>query len=250
MIYRHFIRFPKGVLKAKHMSSRLQLFLVNRQLFTEASALFYADNVFKFYSAYVSRGQDPFGFNLTRIRKCFLHLNGTHPNAYDFFSWYIKEFADALVKSNSLEYLLLRILPHQLQQLSPLEKINNIKFVQIDLVAWSDAPYYAWPFRRQYLSLWGKYDTLMRGPQQKRHVQLLERLMMSDGKAATEVEIRDRIAKAMEKKNSYTIEPPLSISLTGDALQEAKVHGGWADGNALYTYLGVDPFKWLGRTRR
>ncbi|KAL8925688.1 MAG: hypothetical protein Q9208_003371 [Pyrenodesmia sp. 3 TL-2023] len=247
MVYGHFVHFPRGVVKAKTMNSRLRPFLVNRQLFTEASALFYACNVFNFYSAYVSGGEDPFGFDLTRIRKCFLHLTGTHPGAYDFLTWYLKEFADALVKRHSLECLLLRVSPRQLHQIETLAALRGIEFVQVNVIE-----------SREWLSGWlgphlqslpVRHHPSMMGPTQLRLCQLLERLMMSDGSAAAENDIRKRALKAEERKEKYVANPALSVQLRGEAAQLAKRHGGWADPYALYRYLDINPWIQLRRWR-
>ncbi|KAL8762102.1 MAG: hypothetical protein Q9184_001847 [Pyrenodesmia sp. 2 TL-2023] len=243
MVYGHFIHFPRGVVKAKTMSTRLRPFLVNRQLFAEASARFYAFNVFKFYSAYVFSGQDPFGFNLTRIRKCFLHLNGTHPRARDFLTWYLKEFVDALIKRHSLECLLVRALPYQLPQVKTLAALRGIELVQIDAVG----ARVLWNSREAF---WTMFDPWTKGPSDLRLCQLLERLMMSDGSAATENEIQERAVKAEDRKEKYVAKPALSVQLKGEAAQLAKRDGGWADPHALYRYLGIDPGIWLGRGRR
>ncbi|KAI4196375.1 MAG: hypothetical protein LQ346_003234 [Caloplaca aetnensis] len=248
MVYGHFTHFRRGVVKAKGMSSRLRPFLVNRQFFTEASALFYASNVFRFYSAYVSRGDDPFGFNLTRIRKCFLHLNGTHPGAHNFITWFLKEFAGALVKGHSLEYLLVRVMPHQLRQVETLSALRGIDFVQIDVLGARN-----WPYHWQGLlahSLRIRYYPWVEGPSELRLSQLLERLMMSDGSAAAEKKIRDRAVKAEARKEKYVVEPALLFHLRGEAARVAKSRGGWADPHALYGYLGVDPRRWLGQNLR
>lgn len=229
------------------MSSRLILFLVNRRFFNEASTLFYSDNTFKFFSAYVSRGQDPFGCNLTRIRKCFLHLTGTRVYAEPFLFWYVKEFAAALVPHHSLEYLLLRVLLHQLPQLSPLEKLHGIKFVQVATVLWSDTGYWS---ALRYPKWWSLDFPHWPEPPEQRHVQRLERLVMSDGSPSSELSIRCRSAEAAVSNKAYVADPALSLHLSGDALLHAQTHGGWADGSALYGFLGVDSSKRLGRRHR
>ncbi|KAL8644476.1 MAG: hypothetical protein Q9210_007237, partial [Variospora velana] len=133
IVYRNFTHFPRGVVRAKSLPTRLRLFLVNRQLHHEASALFYASNVFKFYSAHVLPGDDPFGPNLTRIRNCFVHLNGTDLDALGFLTWYVKEFVNALLPRNALECLLLRVLPNQLSVTDPLQRLRGIAFAQVHL---------------------------------------------------------------------------------------------------------------------
>lgn len=229
MIYRYIVRFRKGVVKAAKMSPRLQLWLVNRQFFNEASALFYSENVFKFYSGYVQPGEDPFGPNISRVQRCFLHLKWTYFNATVFMQWYLTEFVNAFMPRKDLRYLLVRIIPQQLAQLKPLEQLSGIELAQIEIA-------YTFDRFNYYRTVGPKYIwATSHPPERKKYHQLLERLMMSDGKS--EAPVRNSLNRY------YNAEPALTTSLSGEALQHAKSHGGWTEEGDLFDLFHLGPQK-------
>ncbi|KAL8707058.1 MAG: hypothetical protein Q9225_007847, partial [Loekoesia sp. 1 TL-2023] len=229
MIYRYIVRFRKGVVKAAKMSPRLQLWLVNRRFLNEASALFYSENVFKFYSGYVQPGEDPFGPHLSRVQRCFLHLKWTWSNAMAFMQWYLTEFVKALMPKKDLRYLLVRIAPQQLGQLEPLEHLSGIELAQIEIsYTWDRLSYYRIVGPK---SAWATAHP----PRRNRYHQLLERLMMSDGKSQT------RVRNSL--RSYYNAEPVLSTFLSGEALQRAKLHGGWTEEGDLFDFFHLGPQK-------
>ncbi|KAL8986406.1 MAG: hypothetical protein Q9177_004187 [Variospora cf. flavescens] len=240
IVYRNFTHFPRGVVRAKSFPTRLRLFLANRQLHHEASALFYASNVFKFYSAHVLPGDDPFGPNLTRIRNCFVHLNGTELDSLGFLTWYVKEFVNALLPHNALECLLVRALPNQLSVTDPLQQLRGIPFAQVHLTVRFDRPLHIW---RPWMYSQHTYNTVQNLPPipqaDRRHQQFLERLMMSEG------------AQVVQRAESgdYVDRPALEVALKGRQLRDAKVKGGWGTGMELYEHMGVEPNIWLGSQR-
>ncbi|KAL9007900.1 MAG: hypothetical protein Q9173_006920 [Seirophora scorigena] len=240
MVYRNFTRFPRGVVKAKSMPTRLQPFLANRQLYNEASNLFYAENIFKFCSLYVAPSIDPFGPNLTRIRKCFLHLNGTELAATAFIAWYVEEFVTTLLPHHALKYLLIRLLPLQLVRPleESLERLQGITFAQIHLTMRSDRPLYTWrpPSASTFPSAILQTVPLAL----RRRQQYLERAMMSEP-------TRQRIP--MAHTGGYVADPRLTVYLKGPELRNAQMTGGWRSRMELYAYFGIDPVIWLGSDR-
>ncbi|KAI4112953.1 MAG: hypothetical protein LQ345_005978 [Seirophora villosa] len=232
MVYRNFARYPRGVVKAKSMPTRLQPFLANRKLYDEASKLFYAENVFKFYSIYVAPGIHPFGPSLTRIRKCFMHLNGTDLAATAFIARYVEEFVTALLPHHALKYLLIRLLP--LQLVPPLEesleRLRGITFAQIHLTMTSDRRLYTWRPPSTYAlpsAILQNVPLALR-----RRQQYLERAMMSEP-------TRPRIP--MAQTGGYVTDPRLTVYLKDPELRTAQMTGGWRSRLELYTYFGIDP---------
>ncbi|KAL8955759.1 MAG: hypothetical protein Q9193_006504 [Seirophora villosa] len=240
MVYRNFARFPRGVVKAKSMPTRLQPFLANHKLYDEASKLFYAENVFKFYSLYVAPGIDPFGPSLIRIHKCFMHLNGTDLAATAFIARYVEQFVTALLPHHALKYLLIRLLP--LQLVPPLEesleRLRGITFVQIHLTTKSDRPLYNWRPPSAYTLLSAILQIVP--PALRRRQQYLERAMMSEPTG-------QRIP--MAQNGGYVADPRLTVYLKDPELRTAQMTGGWRSRVELYVYFGIDTVIWL-RTDR
>ncbi|KAL8695707.1 MAG: hypothetical protein Q9201_007979 [Fulgogasparrea decipioides] len=238
MIYRLIVRFPKGVVKAKNLSSRLQLFLVNRQFFIEASALFYTENTFTFYSCYVTQGTDPFGSNLHRIQRCLLHLSSTYFTYAAFIKWFCEEFVNAVSPQHQLRYLVVRAISHHLGVLTPLDGLNGIDLVQID-VGLPIFSYWATnlgphPSMARYKTSYKRYviDQWPSPANKWGYQQQLERRMMSGGSKQQERVIDDC-------DEDYVSNPPLSTDLSGQALQNAKASGGWVGNDELYKFLGI-----------
>ncbi|KAL8798056.1 MAG: hypothetical protein Q9182_006994 [Xanthomendoza sp. 2 TL-2023] len=232
MIYRYVVRFPNGVVRTTKTRSRLQLWHVNRQVYDEASAIFYHVNTFKFFSCYVRKGEDPFGPRLDRIERCYLHLAWTQntKRGRAFIQWFVKEFATALLPWKRLKYLIVRVANFQLEDIKPLEWLAGIDFVLIDTRFFKCFPAgtaIAYSVER-WPSSWC-FSTR----RQTRLEQRLERLMMSDGKSHRSV------LKSLGE--AYASDPALSTQLSGPALQIAQRCGGWADDDQqLYDFLGVE----------
>ncbi|KAL8717423.1 MAG: hypothetical protein Q9181_008331 [Wetmoreana brouardii] len=242
MIYRHIVRFPKGVVKAKKLSTRLQLFLVNRQFFIEASALFFTENTFTFYSCYVTQGTDPFGCNLHRIQRCLLHLSSTYFSYGDFIRWFCEEFVNAVSPQHQLKYLVVRAISQHLSQLMPLDGLNGIDFVQIDV---GEPVYSYWatnlgphPSMVRYRASSKRYviDHWPSPPNKWGIQQQLERMMMS-GESTDSKQLRRKVTDGLDQ--DYVSNPPLSTHLSGQALQNAKAFGGWLGNDELYKFLGI-----------
>ena len=224
MIYRYLVVFPKGVVRAKSMNRKLRLWRANRQCSNEVSALFYSENVFKFYSGYVHAGEDPFGPSIHRIRRCYLHLSYTPAYAEDFMQWYLSEFVKALKPSNQMLYLLIRPSVSQYDQLTPLENLSGIRFAQINTSSYYGK--YDWPESDDELD-WDQSNPTSR----LQYRQKLERYMMSDGKSKAQI--------TKNLGNTYCFEPALTVHLWGKALENAQMHGGWTDDGGLYEFLRI-----------
>ncbi|KAL8678530.1 MAG: hypothetical protein Q9224_007107, partial [Gallowayella concinna] len=218
MIYRYIVRFPKGVVRTTNPTkSRLQLWYVNRQIYDEASAIFYHINTFIFYSDCVRKGEDPFGPRLDRIERCYLNLAWTQDTkrGNEFAQWFVKEFVTALLGWKSLKYFIVRIMDFQFDIIEPLQWLTGIDFVFID--------------RGYFSHLWRDGLSIVHIPPRE---QRLERLMMSDG-TKTKRAILESLGEV------YVSDPPLSTQLSGRALQKAQRHGGWANLEQLYDFLGI-----------
>ncbi|KAL8993131.1 MAG: hypothetical protein Q9188_007404 [Gyalolechia gomerana] len=225
-IYRHIVHFPTGVIKAPSMSPRLSLYLVSRQFHTEASKVFYTENVFHLQSDTAEKGQDPFGPALHRAQRCVLNLRLTAPFEWDFIEWYLTAFVAALSPKHELQSLLIIATPYQVERFMPLEKLSGVDLAQIDVAP----PYYEYWFRGSPKTGWTwflPYD-MPKYPYQ----QHLERLMMSDGKSA------EKIKEGLGKE--YQVEPALTTALEGEELKHAKMCGGWPGTGELITLLNGD----------
>ncbi|KAL9023373.1 MAG: hypothetical protein Q9196_007241, partial [Gyalolechia fulgens] len=222
-IYRHFVHFPTGVIKAPSMSPRLALYLVSRQFHTEASQIFFAENVFHLQSDTAEEGQDPFGPTLARAQRCIVNLRLTPPFEWGIIERYLTSFVAALSPKHELQCLLIIATPYQVERLSPLEKLSGIRFAQIDV---APAFYEYWFHGSPHTGFtWFLPYDAPKVPYQ----QLLERLMMSDGNSA------DTIKQGVT--GAYHAEPPLTTSLEGEELSHAQLHGGWAATGELINLL-------------
>ncbi|KAL8846108.1 MAG: hypothetical protein Q9221_008776 [Calogaya cf. arnoldii] len=100
MIYSYIVYYPKCLVRHEiqyHSSHhQIQPWLVNRQFYFESTAILYRVNTFKFFSGYVREGDDPFGPNLDRIERCYLHLAATRKSSNAFLKWFVDEFAAAV----------------------------------------------------------------------------------------------------------------------------------------------------------
>lgn len=118
----------------------LGIFLVSHQIWTEASSIFYAENVFSFNLDRPGPRKNGFHPAVKRIRKCCLwtsyYLLGD-----DIILTLISEhhvsliaaFADALVKDHQLQILIIDIPCGQQGFLQPLEYLRGIKRVRVSL---------------------------------------------------------------------------------------------------------------------
>ncbi|KAL8838726.1 MAG: hypothetical protein Q9170_002028 [Blastenia crenularia] len=194
------------------MNPRLQLFLVSKQFYNEASAVFFAENVFRFYSANVKSKKNPFGLQVSRVRCCYLQLSW-NPDP-EFLFRYLQAFVKVLRLKKDLQYLLVTINDQRLSSISALETLNNIHFVQIDMID-VIVDYVSFTDSRQ-----GNYR------------QLLERSMMSDG--SVQKAIRETLPE------TYSNTPALQPHLRGEFLDLAKRDGGWRYGHDLFEYLHFD----------
>ncbi|KAL9602844.1 MAG: hypothetical protein Q9219_001539 [cf. Caloplaca sp. 3 TL-2023] len=231
-VYRYVVYFPRGVVKARSTKTRLQLFQVNQQIYDEASEIFFSENVFRFYAAFVQTGEDPFGLHLNRIKRCFLRLDGRSSYNDAFSYWFIREFVNAMCPKHNLKYLLVKVNATQLNVAQKLERLCNIDFVQIDVGHWTR--YYVYHFQtgqRIYTQQCVKtvFDKSPSGP--LNHWQFLERVMMSDGHS-------NHIISSTLKED-YDSSIALSTNLRGKVLLYAQRHGGWRSGQDLYSFLGV-----------
>ena len=138
----------------RHQKKDLTIFVANRQIWTECSNIFYAENVFRFYIYGDEVDWPPTFPNLNRIRKCILWVR----NPCDMFSDFnarrmiarrthvaIECFASALAGDKQMEYLLIEI-PDRcigydakeiLEPLRVVRKINHVHIASHNIFVWS-----------------------------------------------------------------------------------------------------------------
>lgn len=132
----------------------LAIFLANRQLWTECSKVFFADNVFRFYIYGDEVDWPPTFPNLNRIRKCVLWIRNPCGMSSDFNERRMiarrthvamESFARALAGDKLMEYLLIEIpdrcIGYDVKDiLEPLHMVRKIKHVHIashSIFVWS-----------------------------------------------------------------------------------------------------------------
>ena len=212
------------------MSKRLTPFLVNRQMLDETSTLFYNDNVFKFLSGYVRSGEDPFGFNLDRMKRCLLSISGGFRARYEeseiVLKWFISEFVNALKPKHSMRYLLIPTQAKYLHLFQPFETLHGIHLVQVDTTLIR--------FGRSFLP--PRYGRVVLN-RSRNYEQLLERLMMSDGTQGAEI--------YQSLSENYIEHPAISVHSASEKFEGAKANGGWASTfgqpphHSLYEFLNL-----------
>ncbi|KAL8684302.1 MAG: hypothetical protein Q9218_008348 [Villophora microphyllina] len=238
MIYRYVVRFPKGVVKAKKISSKLQLFLANRQFFLEASAIFFAENTFTFYSCYVQAGSDPFGPRPDRIQRCLLHLSSTQSDRNDFLLWFNREFVRAVTPNHSLKYLIIRVAFMQLAVCAALSNLSGIEYAQVDLGCPPKMPSTHPSLLRNQVK--GKFLDQWRGSGEGRKdcfQQMLERMLMYEGRPRPDNVSWEIFHECCE--GEYVREPCLTMGKQGEGLTVAKKKGGWQHNHELYDFLKI-----------
>ncbi|KAL9581491.1 MAG: hypothetical protein Q9203_005868 [Teloschistes exilis] len=250
MIYRYIVSFPNGVVKAKKLSPRLNIFLANRRFLNEASTFFYATNTFIFYSCYVRRGDNPFGPRLDRIQRCLLHLSSTQNHRNAFLYWFNKNFVDALTLNYKLQYLIIRVTIGQLDTLEPLLLLSNIGYAQVDVgqppptCPGTGIPAHPNLARNERMGLYRDRWEGNGGGCKSVSQQMLERMLMCD--------VRPRSQEETEKMDEFSIvpldyvsEPALVVGLEPGRLSEVKEQGGWRRNFELYDFLGIKRHRWI-----
>lgn len=137
-----------------HIQKDLAIFLVNRQIWTECSKVFFAENVFRFYIYGDEVDWPPTFPNLNRIRKCVLWVRNPCGMLSDFNERRMiarrthvamESFASALAGDKEMKYLLIEIPDRCIGYdakdiLEPLHRVQNIKHVHIashKILVWS-----------------------------------------------------------------------------------------------------------------
>ena len=114
----------------------LEILLVNRQIWTEASELFYSDNIFDFDLSLPGPRRKGFHPNLKRMRKCCLcgieGMSG-HQSFDNYLTDLISTFANSLSEAKQLRFLLISAYGRTFLQ--PLEALRGIWHVQVKLRA-------------------------------------------------------------------------------------------------------------------
>lgn len=138
----------------RHQKKDLTIFVANRQVWTECSNVFYAENVFRFYIYGDEVDWPPTFPNLNRIRKCILWVRNPCDLLSDFNERRmiarrthvaIECFASALAGDKQMEYLLIEIPDRCIgydakEILEPLRMVRRIKHVHIashNIFVWS-----------------------------------------------------------------------------------------------------------------
>lgn len=166
----------------------LKVFLVSCQVWTEASDVFYAENLFTFDLHRPGPSLNGFHPSLKRIKMCFLWTTPPACNNYLAMNWtpvdldgypkyLLMAFADALAEGNQLQFLIFDTPFIGNALLKPLEALRGIKRVDV-LHAWTAA---------QHLNSGISYSRYLRV------------LMMSDGEYSSIADItREDIERSEE----------------------------------------------------
>lgn len=137
-----------------HYKKDLTIFLANRQVWTECSKVFFAENMFRFYIYGDEVDWPPTFPNLNRIRKCVLWVRNPCGMWSDFNERRmiarrthvaVESFASALAGDKQMEYLLIEIPDRCIGYdakdiLEPLHMVRKIKHVHIashSIFVWS-----------------------------------------------------------------------------------------------------------------